>query len=58
MLKKTKFKRPGLWHQKQLRDIALSADVQYSKTVLVKILNLNVDEGKSWLHVVLQYKFH
>lgn len=31
----------------QLRDIALSVDVQYSKTVLVKILNLNVDEGKS-----------
>lgn len=52
------FKRPGLWHQMQLRDIALSVDVPYSKTVLVKILNLNVDEGKSWLHVVLQYKFH
>lgn len=31
----------------QLRDIALSVDVPYSKTVLVKILNLNVDEGKS-----------
>lgn len=31
----------------RLRDIALSVDVQYSKTVFVKILNLNVDERKS-----------